>query len=231
MNNIAVILSGQVRTYKETYNSLFSNILHNRECDFFIHTWDTTGKVIKVHNDYDFSTKINEQEIIDIYKPKKLAIENALEFQSKINIDRFRPKTPFGGTKTESIVSQWYSLNKALSLLNDYIGETGTKYDIVIRARFDSMYNNQVDLTNQIESGSVCIPVQPHYGLIDGYASNDTFGAGHLKEMRIYCSLYNNFDWLMENNIPFHPETMLAWNLNANGVLRKTINLDYTLIR
>lgn len=233
---IAVLLSGQVRTFEQTYQSLFDHVIRCADVDFFIHTWDTNGKVLHVHHDYDNSTATDLNRINEIYKPKKLQVEKQSDFMNRVDFGRYQNKTP-GGMVARNIAAQWYSVKKCAILLDDYIFEQGNSYDLFVRTRFDTLFKTSVCLQENVarysEPKVVWMPVQNQFGCKPQYMCNDSFAVGPLESIRTYCDMYNSMHKSLNDpeGIQFHPETMLSWHLHKNGIERRTFDFDYTLLR
>jgi hypothetical protein len=65
---VAVCISGELRTYKENYESLKKNILDPYDADVFLSSWNTTSAQDKYNN--KITLPISKRELLDLYKPK-----------------------------------------------------------------------------------------------------------------------------------------------------------------
>ena len=98
------------------YNHIKKHILDKIDTDVFIHNWQPEIK----------------RDIVTLYKPKSFLIENQIDFSNIVKerqLDTIPdpPRSPF------TILSHFYSVQKSFLLME----ETGIKYDVVIKARFD----------------------------------------------------------------------------------------------
>lgn len=123
---IAVCLPGHVRDYKKFSNLLFKRIINTNpehEFDFFLHTWDVV--------DFRSNEKVDEKELIDIYNPKSLVIEEEIDtmFDEYMYLTR--------GNNAKSVFSQLYKIKKVSEILKEYVEKHNIKYDLVLKYRFD----------------------------------------------------------------------------------------------
>lgn len=232
----AVLLSGQTRTFEANYYSMFEYVTQGLDFDCFIHTWDKSGRVIHTHVDYDQSSDAKIDIVKEIYKPKKIIVENQDEFCSTINKEKYQERTPHG-MRGINIICQWYSLYRSMQNMIDYVVATGTKYDLIIRVRFDMLFKSSLNIKDNFsfftEPNTVIMPADEHFGSRPEYVCNDRFAAGGTKEMGVYSSLYTKLQEAIDDHrmIQFHPETLVGWNLQNNGIKWKTVNFESTLVR
>ena len=122
---IALCISGYFNSTKDKssrgldgFNHIKNHILHNKNVDIFIHSWDINSKI----------------EIENLYAPylKESFFEPQIDFKPiyfENNLDIFKPH----GTPFWNVLSQYYSVQKSFELCYN----TSKKYDCVIKARFD----------------------------------------------------------------------------------------------
>lgn len=140
---IAVCLSGQSRVWDYTKENImrFYNIdhigLNPAEVDFFIHTWD-----INSYRDHTIGTSYYSEfwdeaadtnGIIEYFKPKGWEIESYNQY--KINRNNV---WNFHLTAWEPM---YHSFKKSINLKRNYELENNFEYDLVIKSRFDCMFN------------------------------------------------------------------------------------------
>ena len=147
MKKAAVILPGLIRTYLQTYENFFSNVISPNsdewEIDIYLAFWDHTHFRGEGSTPRVMVRKIEKKEvdkIIEIYSPKKYTIlqeyekKNSIEFK-KIANDLVKiigmPRHADGISLIQgAVVAQTYSWYKAFSLIEE-------EYDIVVKYRFD----------------------------------------------------------------------------------------------
>jgi len=184
---IALCLSGQPRYIIDGYNQIKTHILDKYDVDVFIHTWfDET----KTGERFDFSpnntygrTGVLEPNtlvlISELYNPLALVYEKKIDFNTynDVNYEKQRPL---------SLYSMYYSILKSNELKSKYEVEKQFKYDLVIRCRFDIIFNTfNLDLET-INTDLVYVS-----GEINPYP-NDQFAVSNSENMDKYASLFNN---------------------------------------
>ncbi|ATZ80608.1 hypothetical protein BMW23_0561 [Bodo saltans virus] len=179
---IALCLSGLPRFVEEAYTNIFENLIEPNNADVFLHTWTNDKSV--------------EMKIIDLYKPKKYLIESQREFlNTNMNHDvmlssyaRYYLKENF----TKMIYSSWYSVQQSNLLKEQYRLENDFTYDCVIRARFDTIFNQKVDCKNSnldiINISCRDLPVND--------MTDDRFAYSSNKNMNIYSNIFGYIDYI-----------------------------------
>lgn len=142
-SKIAVCLSGQSRVWNYAKENImrFYNIdhigLNPAEVDFFIHTWD-----INSYRDHTIGTlyysewweeAADTNGIVEYFKPKGCEIESYNQY--KINRNNV---WNFNITAWEPM---YHSFKKSINLKRNYELANNFEYDLVIKSRFDCMFN------------------------------------------------------------------------------------------
>ena len=128
---IAVIITGQLRTYKLCGNVLKNTLLDKYDADVFL-SIDKTN-----HLQSDNLNKVNDSDESDIndaiyfYKPKDVFLCH--EYDSKFN----NIKTNKTIRENRLILQQYYVVQQGYKLLINYSKANNIYYDAVIRVRFD----------------------------------------------------------------------------------------------
>lgn len=139
---VALCLSGQPRFYNSaSYDSIKKEILDVYHPDVFIHMW---FKKNYEYNCAPWSGLTNVtipntavDEIIKLYNPKKIKVDEPKEFTEFVYDD---------GYLSKNIPSMLYSLKQSFYLKEEYQAEKNIKYDWIIRARFDTIISDLPDL-------------------------------------------------------------------------------------
>jgi hypothetical protein len=175
---IAILLSGEPRTFRECYPSLESNILSKNECDIFLHMYD----------DNDTS------EVLRMYSPKKIIIENKNDIV--LNISKLCHTNKPIETNVEGIFYQWRNINKVFNLI---CGD----YDCVVKTRYDVKYTNPLYLKT-FDMNMLNVPVGGDWrgGMFDMMA----FGSKNI--MSHYCSLYDFIEKYSIDGVQCHSEIL-----------------------
>lgn len=132
--NVALCLSGHLRTIKECYDSHYENILKNINPDIFIHSWsDIESKTHSWHSKHMKNYPIEDSIINFIeakYSPKSIKIEDQKNFP--ISGNQFGTKISLLGQKNMT-----YSMRESFLLKEEYSKEKNKKYDYIIKMRPD----------------------------------------------------------------------------------------------
>jgi hypothetical protein len=156
---LALCLSGQRRTWRHTRDSLAA-FFAGHEVDVFFHTWR--------EGDPD-----ELDALVEAYRPRAHLIEPRPLFreEKRLLAERFPTRPPL------TIFDMFHSAAESLALAEAH----GGGYDLVVRARFDAMF----DQTWSGESpgpGELIVPdVYP-----DAAGCTDQFAIGHPAEMQAY---------------------------------------------
>ena len=130
---IAVCLSGQPRTYRYTIDNI-KNYFSDYDVDYFCHAWNyDTNKVKNFEtNSLDYVEELVDvddfkKSIIEKFQPKELIIDSA----DKLKNHRF----PYYSLLYSQLMANHYK--------RQYENKNGFKYDYVIKARYDLVFNPQ----------------------------------------------------------------------------------------
>jgi hypothetical protein len=160
---IALCLSGQPRTWRATHESLFG-FFAAHEVDVFLHTWDEGDR--------------NElSAVLETYSPRAHRIEPRPLFveEKRLLAERFPTRPPL------TIFDMFHSTAESLAMAAQ--APEGT-YDLVVRARFDAMFDGAW-CGDAPGEGELVIPdIYP-----DPSGVNDQFAIGHMADMQAYGAI------------------------------------------
>jgi hypothetical protein len=179
------------------YLYIKKNILNIFDTDVFVHSWEP-----------------DKNQLIDIlYQPKKAIYEPQKDFSELIEergLDTLEgcPRSP------QSVLSHLYSVTEVMKLPHQ---QTGVKYDIIIKARFDLGMTNRnttgpfnplnpyaVQCINlkgcYIEENKIYNANWNHFNL----GPADMWFYGSPKVMHTFTKLYDELDEQMKINSEFH---------------------------
>ena len=132
---VAVCFSGQLRTWEKCLDNALSFFEgdNEHEYDFFYHSWDQSEPRIKYDN-FQIAPVVLDRDVFDklngFLKPKKFEISS--------------PLSPGGNGSPYSLNNRWvhlfYSLRKSIEQKELYEQETGVKYDLLVKTRFDIVF-------------------------------------------------------------------------------------------
>lgn len=149
MKRIAIELYGLTRSYKETFDSFFFNLLQplynsGYIVDVFIHTWsESDSNDITWHNPTGENRgqnmdEIQYNDIIEKYRPKKIIVDKPLNIPQAMVINEKLCKRE---RSLNSFISCFYSRHCVNELRKKYEKENNVKYDFIILTRFDICFH------------------------------------------------------------------------------------------
>ena len=103
-------------------------------------------------------------------------------------------------------------------------------YDLYIYTRPDSCLNDNLNLSEvlkELDKFDLLLPKNGHWR----NGVNDQFAIGKSAAMKTYLDVYNNLKKYIDNDILFHPETLLKFHLKSNGIKIGYLELDNQLLR
>jgi hypothetical protein len=144
---IALLFTGQLRTYNMTKDFIKKSIIDKYDTDVFLSidtnnriqlshkynkndlTQDTINDVIKFYNPIDYFITDNNNYNLEVDQfINSIDINKIIQYESQIILN--------------IIFKQYYIVHHAYKLLEKHINLTSTKYDLIIRIRFDQLLWN-----------------------------------------------------------------------------------------
>jgi hypothetical protein len=228
---VAVLLTGQLRTWEVAKSGIkayfdngvkmeYNNQNRNFEVDYFLHTWDINSwRNPSIHHGRHGSFDIlkipkdSKQKLIDFFNPKFIEIEKFEDFK--------HPWLPM-----------FYSFMKANQFKRNYEIKNNFVYDLVIRARFDTLYVGKNNISNR--TSMVIVKPDADWGNRVVWSTSPEF------TKRYYEFNYFNFDDLMWycdsptmdviSNIYFHVKNDSVWkNVYGPGTLLYDFFVNYSI--
>ena len=193
---IGLVLFGHLRSYRQTlasFNSLRETLQQSGDVDVFCHTWNIeesiTGSWWKEHKpDNPPPATVSDRQIEESFSPVKYIIEPSRQFDdSGYNI---KSSVPVVG-----ILSMLHSQLQAFQLLQQYSKETGTEYDVVIKLRYDLVFEIATPFSSMIKNcitnNCLYLPTSNPYEL--GGSFSDVFVLGPARLVDEYFTFVPNF--------------------------------------
>ena len=145
--NVAVILTGHLRCWKDVFPNFKEKVIDRYNPHIYIHAWDEEGWWIPgdKQNDkgyHEDTPKIDTEEIIQSYKPVGMTLES-WDTYNKIFEKRGELFKNYAH-RPKNILSMFYKLNRGVSLMEDFVSQTGVHYDLVIRMRPDMIFHEDL---------------------------------------------------------------------------------------
>jgi hypothetical protein len=205
---VAVCLSGQPRSVRKTFNSIFENIIKINNADVFIHmNYDEDNTYIeKTHlNDNCHYTENMIDVVRELYKPVRMLVEKPCDFYNPtlksphirtLRIQNANHHKNMSLEQTErhmlkQMISMFYSIFKCNELKEKYALENGFVYDFVIRLRFDAIIRKPL----YFEFLKKDYIYYQSLGQPDELIS-DWINVGSNCIMNVYSSIYLNLEYL-----------------------------------
>jgi hypothetical protein len=231
---IALCLSGHLRSFEKTFESIKEHLLDPFQPDVFISSWNERGYWTR--NDTlgvnDFS-KITETEwdlVKSLYNPKTIEHEDLfewkkLEFQQRAEkiLQTGQNKLRWG--RPQNIIGAFYKLCKADELRTNYESQYNFKYDFVIRARPDLLirkcpFEFLKGDKNRVQVFRDCS------GLLQ-----DALFATSGENMSHICSLHHQLEiFCLKNKCLFDFHDILEHRLDNLELSKYCLPIDYTLV-
>jgi hypothetical protein len=210
-----------VRTLMQTYPTIRKNLLDPFKPDVFVHTYDKMG--LRSEKDLD----VSETWLNGILRPVVSKIVPFAENNTRFARERDRlyalpgPVGPGGEARElvwtlRNVLSQLWHVQEADVLRQEYEQQQGFEYDLVIRARMDSLFICPPDPLGQ--HGLSSYPKEtifvPDHAAFCGLC--DQFAMGERESMRVHCEYYSRVQEVFTSR-PLFPKGYGC----AEGMLRR----------
>lgn len=222
---IAVCLSGKPRFLEKGYYQIFENIIsRNDNVDFFIHTWwdkNNSEEFVKGYSGDkldDFGrvricqySSDTLEKIVRYYNPKSMITEPQIYFDTPEDVN-------YESVNPQSLYSMLYSIKISNDLKEKYEMEKGFEYDVVIRSRFDVIFDKLDINLSSIDPSRV---YTDEVGI--GF-SNDQFAISSSAGMNYYSRLFDMLDIYYKNGFKgFVGERLMTHHLGDRLYLSENI--------
>lgn len=223
---IAIVLTGHMRCWKQVFPNFKSKFLDGFDADVFIHTWNEEGWWIpgdkqNVKGFYEGTPQVFADEIANVYNPKKIVVEDWSNFNLLFE-ERGNQFANFAHRR-KNILSMFYKLHQGVSLMENYMAETGTKYDFVFRMRPDLIFNGELP---SFESNSFyTITHRNHMGKGTG----DMFQAGNPFSVILFSKLSCFIDEMYRQTDILCPHMLSEAWIKTMGLNWKEVFINKTI--
>lgn len=206
---VAIAFSGLPRCSFASSIMCWRRIQTLYNADVFVHTWAKTSNERK----YAFD------QIKSQFNPLVMRCDTPLDFYDFPNYNR----KVFDDVNPKNVISAYTSFNRCMKLINDYCSKKATKYDIVIKARFDILVENfRLELLD-----GIAVPDDPlleRFAYCDFYGQtitgiNDTSAYGSMDRMTFYSNIVHHVnDFYFNDEVPFTSELMVRVYFMKNNI-------------
>jgi hypothetical protein len=181
---VAVVLTGHMRRWREVLPNFKERVVAKYNPDIFINTWNDEGWYGQNQNDQldgflSGSSKVYADEIQREYSAKVVHVD---DFESiKPDFVQKIQRYPNYFHRSLNIYSMFYKMAKGIHSLENYILETGTEYDLVIRMRPDMFVHQEMPDFNPNVFYTI------HHANHLGQGTGDMLQVGNLMNVTNFC--------------------------------------------
>tara|TARA_R110000765_G_scaffold395112_1_gene488814 strand:- start:19 stop:762 length:744 start_codon:yes stop_codon:yes gene_type:complete len=199
---VAICLSGELRNYKDTFPYFKKYIMDVLNPDIFIYT-------------------NGNEDFLNNYNAKSISIQ-----EGSVDLNHGYRQV-HDSTSVISVLNQQHKIESCNKLKIEYENEHDFKYDIVIRCRLDSFFTRPFSSEElQPNKDVILVPWGWDFKGVSPYSETDIFALGDSETMNKYSSSYSNIPNYI-NQIVFHSETLIGYNLYKQGVKTKTYQINF----
>jgi hypothetical protein len=190
---IALVLSGQLRSFQQGFNFIKKNLLDHYDIDVYFHTW----------------SKNWDDNVIKLYNPKSFLVEDDSIF------NEFKQyKIMSNNHPAKNTIMMYRSIKYADMLRkNSYIN-----YDWILRTRFDFALNKKINFEDLEKHKMYFCDTRKND---DRTTVHDQFAIMNANHMNTYSNVYENIDSYHDDGCVINGEDLLIWHLNKNNLLGK----------
>lgn len=233
---VAICFSGSIRDFPTCYPSMKRYFMDELNADIFLHLWKMND-ISQLETDVDFKWRndaCTEDYVIQCLKPVRYVVdsysnewEQRILNESKIDLDQLKDEK----TKNYGInaCGMYYKIYQSYLLMENYCLETGTQYDLVIRARLDFIWEDHIHLSdfNNLGDQNIFL-IRDRYATHSKLATNDKFFAGSMLSMKQMCSLFDHIHHYQEMGFMVEGQTLHEKHIKASNLQVKWIGHEHT---
>lgn len=237
---IGIVLFGHLRSYRQTLGSfrqLKEALQTAGDVDVFCHTWEIEESITPSwwkENDTNevLPPTVRDEDIIAAYRPQAFIIEQTKQFD----------EPDFGivsNIPMRGMISMLYSQYRSFELLKEYEQKNGIQYDVVVKTRFDLLYEIADDFTSlarlSLHNNCLYLPTSNPYELVGAYS--DIFAIGPRKLMEQYFSFNKKIKeavaiYKNEGYRQMIPELCMSVYLEKNLIpINETVGIRIQILR
>jgi hypothetical protein len=212
---IAILLSGQPR-FTQDFFLFLSNLTGYDQADWFVYITNNNhpNSLSLISKDWMNFEPAWAREKIQSWLPINNIIQS-LEISDHEQLEIF-PVQNLLECNIENVQKQFYHIYRADMLRQQFETQNNFVYDLIIRTRPDLGLTSQVNLKDlNIQDSQIIMPHNDWHGTPK---CNDQFAIGNSRNMKLYSDLFINLKRHNDAGSWFHPESILGYHLNSNGV-------------
>lgn len=210
---VALVLTGHMRCWKQTFPYFKENIVDKYNADVYIDTWDTEGWW-QWGDFYKNSSKVDINELKKYYNPLHVRVEK-YPFFDDVFLERSKQFTNCIGWPKNTI-SMMYKWHGGISMLNK-------RYDLVIRTRSDLQFVHPLP---EFDPSVFYTPEHP--GLNQG-GFGDMMHVGNQRDITSFSNIYNELELVYKNTTVFCPHLLTEKYIRMLSLNHVEFKADYIL--
>lgn len=228
---VAVCFSGGIRSFETCYPSIYKNIIKPLNADIFAHLWSMPMlDLLKEQDIVQFKLQNDEchpRDVIKKLNPKLFKVYEYNDFFENYIREKGVSDELFNKQEKKdyavSALSMYYKIFECNKLKQHYENENNFKYDIVIRARLDFLWNDSINTNDFINvTDNDVVIIRDSYCVKAKWEGNDKFFASTSSTMDKICDLYNHI-----NNYVKEGCELEGQNLNKYHFKKLNLNIKY----
>ncbi len=188
---IALLLSGQLRSFSEGWSYINKNLLTHHDVDVYFHTW----------------SKNWNSKVVSLYKPKDFIVEFDELFGQYSGYRIASPMHP---------ARNFFMMYRSILLADLMRQSSEIEYDWIVRTRFDFALNKMIDFAALNDSKMYFCDTQKNS---EHTAVHDQFVISKPKDMSVYSSVYRKIDLYHESGCILNGEDLLIRHLKEHDML------------
>jgi len=190
---LALVLSGQLRSFEQGYEYIKTNLLDHYDVDVFFHTW----------------SKNWNNKVLVLYNPKEVLVEDDAIFG---DFKHYRIES--NNHPARNTVLMYRSIKYANMLRQN----SGIKYDWILRTRFDFALNTKINFQDLEPNKMYFCDTNSN---VDRTTVHDQFVIATSNNMNIYSDVYDNIEKYHTEGCVVNGEHLLIYHLQKNNGLGK----------
>ena len=205
---IAICFCGSIRDFPTCFPSMKRFLLNNLQPDIFLHLWKMSDVSSMDAMDFKWrNDSCQESYVLDKLKPVSHIIsEYTTEWQDRIIKESGIDISKLNNEKLKNYginaCGMYYKIRECFKLVEDHSLKTGTKYDLVIRARLDFIWEDHVLLSDfsNLNDQTVYL-VRDRYATLSRLVTNDKFFAGSFGVMKKMCDIFTCIKYYQQRGL------------------------------
>jgi len=210
---VAVLLTGQLRTYEMCKKLHMNSIISKYDTDVFLGIDLNNQCQTEKKNSYNNSNIKIVNSINEFYKPINIFVLDINDFKDEFNSIKSNESNK-DLNLIEGMFRQFYVVKNTYKLLMDYMKISNTKYDLIIRLRFDQfLFSDEVPIAKELYdiNKKTILYNKDNIDILDNYSKNKKFIFHEINDNCIYVLGYGDYQHYKYANEQFfyHNTTLI----------------------